>query len=79
MVNGEGIPYVRHEVETEDLGEPSVIRPCDDSTNPQNNTNVGKNDLVVLMRREHDSIGFEVYAEPSVDIQFLKWLYNTYG
>jgi hypothetical protein len=60
---GESIPQIRHEVETENLGEASVVRPCDDSSKPKHNTNVGEDNLIILMRCEHNCRRFEVCAK----------------
>jgi len=57
---GESIPEVRHEIDTEHLGEASVVRPRDDGRKPENNSNVGKDNLIELVRCEHDGSGFEV-------------------
>jgi hypothetical protein len=50
-------PKIRHEVETEDLSEASIVRPCNDGCKPENDTDVGKDDLAVLVRCKHNRAG----------------------
>lgn len=53
-------PEVGDEVETEDLGEAFVVRPGDDYAEPDGNTDIRQDDLVVLVRCEHDRGWLEV-------------------
>jgi hypothetical protein len=43
-------PNIRHQIETENLGKTFIVRPCNDGTEPEEDTDVGNDDLIILVR-----------------------------
>jgi hypothetical protein len=53
-------PKVGREIEAENVGESKVVNGGDDTSNPEDDTNVGKYDLAILIGTEDDRGGVEV-------------------
>ena len=53
-------PEVRHEVESEHLGEAAGVRPPGECTQPDEDDHVGNDDLAEFMRLEERRTGDEV-------------------